>query len=317
MSKSLVSLALRGDTGVSDSTRQRIAAEAARLGYRHNAVARALVQGRTSLIGAVATDLSNPYHSEVVTGIENAAEEGGYSVLIGHGRRDRERVTRRVESMIELNVDGIIVVSSWADPLVLRAASRHVPVVVVGRMPERVDGIDTIVSDDAHGMSAAVRHLVDNGYVDIAFVSSSTRPAAEARRRGFLSAIGSAEGAVTGRAVELASPGDTPSIERLLDADCPSAIIANNDVTAVRVMDVALDRGIRIPDDLAVVGYDNTMLAELVRPGLTSIDQPNDEIGQLAMRLITERMEGRAEDRHEVIAPHVIVRASSAPRPAV
>ena len=102
------------------------------------------------------------------------------------------------------------------------------------------------------------------------------------------------------------------SIGRLLDdAARPSAILANNDVTAVRVMDSALDRGLAIPHQLAIVGYDDTVLASLVRPTLTSVDQPNDDIGRIAMEMVEERLSGRVHDRHEIIAPSLVVRASS------
>lgn len=308
VSKSLVSLALRGDGGVSEATRQRITAVANDLGYRSNAVARALVQGRTSLIGAVATDLANPYHSEVIGGIERAADEAGFDVLIAHGRRDPQRVTARIERMIELNVDGIIVVSSLADPLVLHDVVRHAPIVVVGRMPTAVSAIDSIVSDDEGGVAAAVAHLLESGYGSVGFASASHRPAAQARLDGYLSALGAPHRA---RTYDLT--GDTAAaIASMLTApDRPDAIIANNDVTAVTIVDAALDRSIGIPDQLAVVGYDDTALASLVRPSLTSISQPNDEIGRLAMAMLSERFAGRVDDRHEVIAPTLVVRGSS------
>ncbi len=310
VSKSLVSLALRGDSGVSDSTRLRIAEAAATLGYRSNAVARALVQGRTSLIGAVATELTNPYHSEVIGGIERAADELGFDVLISHGRRDPTRITQRVERMLELNVDGIVVVSSWADPEVLRQASRHAPVVIVGRMPDQVSGVDTIVSDDRGGAAAAVEHLLEQGFESLTFVSSSQRPAAIARQEGFVQALAHHH-AVRARVADVSADTVT-SIGRLLDdAARPSAILANNDVTAVRVMDSALDRGLAIPHQLAIVGYDDTVLASLVRPTLTSVDQPNDDIGRIAMEMVEERLSGRVHDRHEIIAPSLVVRASS------
>lgn len=311
VSKSLVSLALRGDAGVSDATRQRITDVAAALGYRSNAVARALVQGRTSLIGAVATELANPYHSEVIGGIERAADELGFDVLISHGRRDPVRITQRVERMLELNVDGIVVVSSWANPEVLQQASRHAPVVVVGRMPTEVSGVDTIVSDDGGGAAAAVEHLVEQGYTSLTFVSSSQRPAAAARQEGFLRAM-SRHGALHAGIADV-SVDTIAAVGRLLDSvERPSAMIANNDVTAVRIMDAALDRGIAIPQQLAIVGYDDTVLASLVRPTLTSVDQPNDDIGRIAMEMVEERLSGRVIDRHEVIAPSLVVRGSSA-----
>lgn len=308
VSKSLVSLALRGDAGVSDVTRNRIVGIADQLGYRSNAVARALVQGRTATVAAVATELANPYHSEVIGGVERAADDLGFDVLISHGRRDPARIVHRIERMLELNLDAIVIVSSWAPRDVLVSAARHVPIVVVGRMPEPVDGVDSIVSDDEGGARAAVEHLLALGHRSIAFATSSHRPAALARQAGYRAAV---RDHAPMRVVDVSDdPGD--AIARFLDdLGRPDAVIANNDVTAVRIMDAALDRSLRIPHDLAIVGYDDTTLARLVRPALSSVDQPNDEIGRIAMGMVQERLSGRTVDRHETVRPRLVVRASS------
>jgi DNA-binding LacI/PurR family transcriptional regulator len=309
VSKSLVSLALRGDAGVSDATRDRIVDIAERLGYRSNAVARALVQGRTATVGAVATELANPYHSEVIGGVERAAEHLGFDVLISHGRRDPKRIVHRIERMLELNLDAIVVVSSWAPREVLRSAARHVPIVVVGRMPEPVAGVDSIVSDDEAGARAAVEHVLASGYRTVGFATSSHRPAALAREAGYRAAVRNRSPM---RVVDVSADSGDGAIARMLDhAGRPDAVIANNDVTAVRIMDAALDRSLRIPHDLAIVGYDDTTLARLVRPALTSVDQPNDEIGRIAMGMVKERLGGRTTDRHEIVRPRLVVRASS------
>ncbi len=288
----------------------RIIDAADALGYRSNAVARALVQGRTALVGAIATDLANPYHSEVIGGIERAAGAHGLEVVIGHGQRDPRRITRWVDRMIELNVDGLIVVSSWAEPSALALAAAAAPVVVVGRMPQQARDVDSIVSDDVGGAAMAVRHLIERGHRRIAFVTSSDRPAAMARQLGYETAVAEADANVP-HVVSLADDA-ARALAALLDGrERPTAVLANNDVTAVRVMDAALDRGIRVPDQLAVVGYDNTVMASLVRPTLTTVDQPNDEIGRLAMAMLAERFEGRRVERHVTISPALVVRGSS------
>lgn len=312
VSKSLVSLALRGDAGVSEATRTRITGVADRLGYRSNRLARSLVQGRTALFGAITTDFGNAYYTEILSGIEAAAENAGFGVLIAQGRRDAGRLAARVDDLIGLNVDGIVVVSSRVDPQVLSSAARRLPIVVVGRMPEVIAGIDTVTSNDEAGAFAATSHLLDGGHRQIAFVTASSRPAAVARRAGFDAAMR----AVSERPI-VVSAADQQDLEAqirtlLTGTYHPSAVVASNDLTGVAVMDAAIDLGLNVPGDLAVVGYDNTALASLVRPRLSSVDQPSDSIGQLCVEMLLERLQGRSVDRHEVLAPSLVVRASSA-----
>lgn len=314
VSKSLVSLALRGDTGVSEATRARIAGIAEQLGYRSNRLARSLVQGRTALFGAITTDLGNAYYTEILSGVEAAAEQAGFGVLIGQGRRDAARLASRLDDLIGLNVDGIVVISSRVDPRVLASAATRLPIVVVGRMPDAVPGVDTVTSDDAAGAFAATTHLLAAGHSRIAFTTSSDRPAARARCSGYEAAMRAAD------ALPLVIAADNPQdleirVRDMLSGPAvarPTAVVASNDLTAVAVLDAAIDLGLDVPGDLAVVGYDNTALASLVRPRLSSVDQPSDSIGQLCVDMLRERLAGRSTDRHEVLAPTLVVRASSA-----
>jgi DNA-binding LacI/PurR family transcriptional regulator len=315
VSKSLVSLALRGDPGVSAATRTRITDVAARLGYRSNRLARSLVQGRTALFGAITTDLGNAYYTEIVSGVEAAAENAGFGLLIGQGRRDAGRLASRLDDLIGLNVDGVVVVSSRVDPVVLASAANRMPIVVVGRMPTVVPGVDTVVSDDAAGAFAATSALLLAGHRRIAFVTASDRPASLSRRAGYEAAMRSAK--EQPMIIAAANLKDVEwRLRRLLAGDTasdphPTAVVATNDLTAITAMDTAIDLGLDVPGDLAVVGYDNTALASLVRPRLSSVDQPSDSIGRVCVEMLLERLHGRSTDRHEVLTPTLVVRASS------
>ncbi|WP_207930560.1 LacI family DNA-binding transcriptional regulator [Streptomyces hainanensis] len=318
VSKSLVSLALRGDEGVSDATRARILGVADELGYRSNTLARGLVQGRTMLLGVLLTDLANPYHTEVVAGVEEAADAEGFTALLAHGRNDRRRLEQQLDALLQLSVDGVVVISSWLDPRVLTEAARRAPVVMVGRPAEHPTGVDTVANDDAAGATAAVEHLAGLGHRRIAHIAGSRRPAARARREGYLAAMRraglAAEAAVhtigddTGRRAAAAA--------ELLEAAAPTAVFAVNDLAALAVLDRAHVLGVPVPDRLSVVGYDNTGLAETVRPRLTSVDQPRATMGRLAVTLLLERLGGRTADRREVLPPTLIPRASTGVAPA-
>ncbi|MFB8127560.1 LacI family DNA-binding transcriptional regulator [Streptomyces bacillaris] len=311
VSKSLVSLALRGDAGVSESTRARITAAADQLGYRSNALARGLVQGRTMLLGVLLTDLANPYHTDVVAGIEESAGEAGFGVLLAHGRRDAKRLASQLDTLVQLNVDGVIAVSSWVDPADLQAAARRTPVVVVGRPEHPPAGIDTVANDDAAGVALAMTHLVGLGHREIAFVTTSRRPAAEGRRCGYETA--SHRAGLSPHTVAAESVEELPLRVAPLLRSGVSALIANNDLTAVALLDIAHDLGLPVPERLSVVGYDNSTLAALVRPRLTSIDQPRPELGRTAVRLLLQRSGGRTTDRHEVLNPRLVARGSTGP----
>ncbi|WP_278236322.1 LacI family DNA-binding transcriptional regulator [Isoptericola sp. AK164] len=303
VSKSLVSLALRGDPGVSESTRDRILAVAEQVGYRPSLSARTLKQGRSMLLGVVISSLENPYQTEIVASVEDAAEQVGLSVVLAHGSRDRGRLADRVQQLGDLGVDGLVVVSSWVPDEVLTAAARRLPVVMVGRTADPVAGVDSVTNDDEQGAALVVDHLVGRGYERIAHVTSSTRPAGLARRRGYEDAM---RRAGLGDHVRVAAPD---AVDGLLD-DGYRAVFARNDVEACDVLDRALDRGLRVPDDVAVVGYDDTLLARRVRPALTTVQQQREVMGERAVALLTGRLGGRTDDVHEVLEPRLVVRAS-------
>lgn len=311
VSKSLVSAALRGEPGVRSESRERIIRAADSLGYRTNVWARRLVNGRSNLIGVLLTDLRNAYHTDIVNGVEDAAGEHGHGVLLSHGRRDRALLRRRLAELLDLGVDGIIAVTAHLDAHDLEYAAGRLPVIVVGRPPSLPEAAGSVRNDDETGARVAVEHLLDLGHTRIAFATGSRRPAATARRETYRNVV-----AAAGHEPHMVT-GDAGGIEALVESvarpDGPSAVFAANDRIAASVLAAAADRGLRIPDDLSVVGYDNTDLAALVRPGLTSVDQPREMMGRSAVALLAQLASG-ADPVHEVAAPALVVRESSAPR---
>lgn len=317
VSKSLVSLALRGERGVSTASRERILRVADEMGYRSNVWARNLARGGEDLVGVLLTDLGNSYHTDVAVGLEQAAQEQGLSVLVAHGMRSTSRLVAQLERQLALGVGAVVVVSSWLPPELLESAARRVPVVVVGRLQARVPGVDTINNDDAAGARLAVEHLLGLGHERIAHLAASNRPAALERRRSYAEVLRSHG---LGERVSVTGPADLkPGIAALVrgarrgDGTGPSAVFASHDPGALRVVDAALEAGLVVPSDLAVVGYDNSTLAQTVRPRLTSVDQPRAAMGRLALELLQERLGGRSQERHEVLAPRLIVRGSTVP----
>lgn len=314
MSKSLVSLAIRGDAGVSASTRERILETARRLGYRSNSWARSLARGRSQLVGVLVNDLRSAYHVDVVRGIEDAALRDELRIVLSDGRRDAAVTGTRIHDLLQLGVDGVVVVSGQVEAHALEVSAARCPVVVVGRPRDVPAGVAQVSNDDRAGARLAIQHLVALGHRRIVHMTHSTRPAASDRRAAFLGTLAEL-GLETAGSVLAA--GDTQRLIAAVvarTADAPTAVFARNDRTAVRLMGEAIDAGLRIPDDLSVVGYDNTDMAAIVRPRLTSVDQPRPAMGELAMSLLADLMSG-APARREIVQPELIVRGSTAPAP--
>ncbi|WP_300344139.1 LacI family DNA-binding transcriptional regulator [Nesterenkonia sp.] len=315
VSKSAVSLAIRNQRGVSEATREHILQVAQQLGYRSNVWARSLVQGRTGLVGILLQDLGNSYHRDVTAGVEDAAAELDLRLVIGHGRRDAARLQAELDSLLALGVEGVVIVSSWVPPQYLERVGRRVPLVVVGRLPGQVPGVDSVANRDELGARQAVEHLVELGHTRIAHLTGSARPAAMHRRAAFCEMMRSL---LPGVDPQVEGPEQLEAAIRYLvfqvqqETSGPTAVFTQNDRVAADLVGACLDAGVRLPEQLSIVGYDNSSLCRMLRPQLTSVDQPRAQMGRMALDMLAERIGGRTEDRHVTVAPELVVRSSTA-----
>jgi DNA-binding LacI/PurR family transcriptional regulator len=318
VSRALVSLVLRGSTRVSAESRRKVRAAAADLGYRPNVMARNLASRRSRTVGLLLNDLHNPWFAEVSEGIEHVAGENDYRVLISSGRGRPKSEEEALESFLELRADGIILAGPRLGASSVERAAREVPIVVVGRTM-RTRQVDTVVNDDRLGAKLVVRHLADLGHRAIAHIDGGSGAGARPRRRGYedsMRALGLADEirVLHGDFTDVAG---VEAAQRLLHSgDVPTAIFAGNDLAAAGVLDRLEDAGLRIPEDVSLVGYDNTFLAALHHMSLTTVDQPREAMGLLAMTALLERIEDRRADpvRH-VVPPSLVVRRTSGPCP--
>ncbi|HEX2729720.1 MAG TPA: LacI family DNA-binding transcriptional regulator [Rubrobacteraceae bacterium] len=318
VSKSLVSLVMHGSPSVSHARRQAVLRAAADLGYRPNALARGM-RGRSYTIGVLLSDLHNPFFAEVVDGVEEGLRLTQYRALLGSGGRDPDRELGTIQSMLDRQMDGLILISPSVPEKNILTTAKQAPTVLVGGRME-VPGLDYIVSDDRSGAELAVDHLSNLGHERIAHVSGGEGAGAMDRRRGY-------EAAMTLRGLQehiRVSPGsytDAGGYEgarRLLARNPrPTAIFAPNDLAAVGVLTAVRQAGLTVPGDVSVVGYDNTYLAALSHISLTSVNQPRREMGGLAVDLLLQRIEsGRSETRREMLMPALIARSTTAPPPS-
>ena len=318
VSRALVSLALKGSTRVATTTRERIAVAANELGYRANIAARNLASHRTGTIGVLLNDLHNPFFAEVFDGVAAAAEPQNMPLLLTTARNRRTGEREAIESMVEHRVDGVILVSPRLPSEQIISLATTTPTVVVGRVV-RSAFVDTVTNDDAEGARLVVEHLFALGHRRIAHIDGGTGAGARARRSGFVQAAGEL-GVIKAEVVEgdFTEAAGSDGARRLLrQRKLPTAIFGANDLVAVGALDALIDAGRHVPDDISVVGYDNSAIAKMAHLGLTSVDQATDHLGRAAFELLCERIDGRSEQRVASVSPTLVVRrtTSAAPTP--
>ena len=322
VSKSLVSLVMRGEPLVRDDKRRRVQEAAAELGYRTNWAARSLSALRSGTVGVLAADLRNPWSMDVVEAVGQALEEARLTTLLTSAVLASSAASQPqldvgvIGALRDLRVDGLLVVGSVPDRARLAEVVGDLPVAVVGARAEGLARADAVRSDDAAGMQLVVDHLVERGHHRIAHLGGAGGAVATERAAGYRTAMtrhGLASEIVV-QACDFSEDGGYAAAAALLGAGRPAtALAAVNDLAAVGAMSAAADAGVDLPGGLAVTGYDDTFLAELRQISLTSVNPDSAGIGELAARCLLERI--AAPDRpgvEHLVAPQLVVRASSA-----
>jgi DNA-binding LacI/PurR family transcriptional regulator len=323
-----VSRALRGDRLVAPKTAARIRRIAADLGYVPSATARSLKTSRSLVIGVIVNRISDPFYSEVLDGIQDVLHSTDYSLFLAATEHDPEREKAVVRAMLERRIDGLIVCSRFVTPgYRMELGASGSPVVVVHNRG-RDSGGNAIYHDDHEGSRQMTRHLIDLGHRRIAFVASARAGReSEDRLAGFLAEMETAGLTVSPEYIVQAATGQLTSapgaVELLLGlARRPTALLCFNDILAIGAMQQLRQRGLQVPADCSVVGFDNISFSMFVIPPLTTFNQPKYPLGQEAARMMLRLLNAKAAkekvDQPTVITlrGEILVRASSAPPPA-
>lgn len=301
---------------VSPETRARIEALLQETGYRPDVVARSLKLRQTFVLAMIIPDITNPLFANIFLGIEDAASERGYSVLLANTGGSPERERDRLRTVQARQVDGLILASAMLrDPSVGWLREQSIAHVLVNRYSDQRDLF--VGADDFGGARAATQHLLSLGHRRIAHLSGGSGiSTAVERRRGYVTAMREAgiepDPALVAESGYLEETGRA-AMERLLALpEPPTAVFAVNDMAAIGAHRALLDRGLRIPEDVALVGYNDVPLASRLEPPLTTLRVPAREFGRLSAEMLVERIRtGGATLRRVILPVELVVRGST------
>ncbi|MFY0408439.1 LacI family DNA-binding transcriptional regulator [Solicola sp. PLA-1-18] len=311
VSRALVSIVFRDVEGASAATRERVRAVADRLGYRPDQRARQLGRKRTRLVG-VTYGVHRPFHGELVEALYAAAGPTGWDVLLSPVT-DRRGEAEAVESLLDHRCEAVVLLGPALPPRALDALASRVPTVVVARAVSRPD-VQVVRTDDATGARLATEHLLDLGHTSVALVDGGRAPGAAERRRGHraaMKAAGFAEQLLPGGPTE--HDGELAAEALLAASPRPTAVLAFNDDCAVGLLNQVRRAGVSVPGDLSVVGYDDAQVAGLRAIDLTTVGQDPDALAHLAVTRAIALAEGDPASTEQVVAPHLVVRSTTAP----
>jgi LacI family transcriptional regulator len=314
-----VSKALRSHSDISEETKRRVLKRARELNYRPNWIARSLVTRRTYMVGLIIPDLMHSFFAEVAKGIARKFEPLGYQIVISNSEESPGVELREVEVLLDRSVDGIIVAA--AEPnirgdLFKKLQSHKIPYVLIDRLPSGFEGHFVGVKDEEIGLMAT-EHLVEQGCRRIAHLRGPANSTGIGRLRGYRRALAKhgleaqPEYVVSGQHED--STGYEGMRKLLGLSPQPDGVFCYNDPVAAGAIKAILEAGLKVPDDIAVIGAGNVHYSDLLRVPLSTIDQSSTLIGETAADLLVECIEAKKPlpARRTLITPRLIVRESS------
>ena len=324
------SRAINNSGYVSEDVRKRVLAAARKLRYRPNMLARRLAGQSLKAIGILLPDIANPFSSELVAGMSEVLDAAGFNAFVVTANHSVDQEKNRLQALIDHQVDGILVATrgtQLGDESIAAVARQGIPIVTIGR-PVECPWIDCVTADHFRGSYEAVSHLTGLGHKRIAFIGSAQKDAYALRRfQGYAAAL--AEARIPQRDEYIVGPQGGPAFATQEDGYAgmmrlaklkrpPTAIFARNDFAAIGALHAAHSLGLSVPDDVAVVGFDNIPLSAFSNPPLTTVSQPIAEQGRQAAHFLLDRIErGMSIARRSLcLECHLVIRQSTVPQPS-
>ena len=320
-----VSRAINRSGYVSEDVRTRVQAAVDQLQYRPNILARQLKGQRLNAVGVLLPDIANPFANELLVGIKEVLDAGGYTAFITISGGSVEDESAALQSFVDHRIDGLLIAtrgSMLGDKALAQIAAQHVPMVTVGR-PVAIEGVDCISADHYRGALEAVSHLIACGHKRIGYIGTAHPDNPMPRRlEGYQAALATAGipfcstytvRAVAAPAFATEEDGYLGMLELAKLPEPPTAVFARNDFAAIGALRAAHTLGLAVPQQIAIVGFDNIRMAAYTTPPLTTIEQPIIDQGRMAAQFLLDRIEGRVKGkpRSVVMDCRMVVRESA------
>lgn len=312
-----VSRVINDKDGVSIETRKRVLQVIDKLNYRPSSIARGLATKRTGTLGMVVPDIANPFFASIVRSAEEEAYAKDYGVFLGNTNEDPQRELAVLHSLEDKHVDGLILCSSRLDDDTLFEILKHFPKSVLVFRERKGSNVGAITVDDVFGGQRAIEHLIQSGHRNIGLISGPPLSLSTfGRLRGYQTALQAANISINDSWIRNCHPtvegGQEMAFDLLKNNSEITALFCHNDLIATGALQACVELGLQVPEDMAIIGYDDIRLAALVSPSLTTMRVPKAEIGTQAMQMLLEQTENESFEPREIhLQPQLIIRASA------
>ncbi|MBT9332880.1 LacI family DNA-binding transcriptional regulator [Paracidobacterium acidisoli] len=320
VSTATVSRTINGSSKVTPETAERVRRAIEQLRFYPNTNARALGSGKSSLYGLIISDITNPFFPELVKSFEDIAVQHGQEVLVANTNYDPARMEICVSRMLQRKVDGVAIMTSEMDEKFIdEFNSRGIPLVFLDTgKPQKL--ISNIVIDYAAGVNAAVEHLIGFGHTSVGFISGPMSLAsARIRRKAFVSSLKQKGVRLDPSMIEEGNhrvDGGHDAMARLLSKRIrPTAVLASNDMTAIGALGAIHERGLRVPEDISLAGFDDIEISSFTQPSLTTVKLSRNDVAKVAFRSLYDINVNAGKGGEYRIQPLLVVRRSTGPAP--
>jgi LacI family transcriptional regulator len=312
VSMATVSRVVNGNPNVKPTTRKKVLEAIDILAYRPNAVARGLASKRTTTVGVIIPDISRIFYAELARGIEDIATMYKYNIILCNSDQNKDKEIHLINTLLEKQVDGIVFMGGQITEEHVEEFKRSpVPIVLAATIDPKGE-LSSVNINYKEAAYDAVKFLIDNGHTKIGMLTGSLEDPVNGYQKysGFKKAIEAASISLNDDYVVVGDytyNSGIEAIETFLSlSERPTAIFAGTDEMALGIIHGAQDRGLHVPNDIEVIGFDNTRLAEMIRPTLTTVVQPMYDMGAVSMRLLTKYMKKEEVIDGVVVLPHRI-----------